>query len=227
MDHEFIVFSISEHLVSDSIHLNSERGVKSMIYILDKLKNNILDDFNDPEEKEMLRNHLNKVIDIYKSQGQSSKHNIRYNLTGWSGHATFQIIYNKNNMFEHYYFNSGDSVDIKHAFRINNVTTVNPLLYYQNTKEVQLEKRPGITATQVIEKDLKNYTQDTKLNYFVEAQQIGSCAFRAVLYPIPIIIKLLFNKEDNYLNYLLLLVRLFIINEGRNSVSGGVGVVDV
>ena len=93
MDHEFIIFSISEYLVSDSIHLNSESGVESMIYILDKLKNNILVDFNGPEEKEMLLNHLNKVIDIYKSQGQSSKHNIRYNLTGWSGHATFQIIY--------------------------------------------------------------------------------------------------------------------------------------
>ena len=222
MENEFIVFSISDYLVSDKINLNLKEGLKNMIYILESLNNNISTDFEgSEEEKEMLINHLNTVIDIYKSQGQSSKHNIRYNLTGWSGHSTFQLIYNKNNMFEHYYFNSGEGINNgKHNFRINNVITVNPLLYYQNTKDVPLFNSYR-SKDQVIEEDLKNYSADTKLNYFVEAQEVGNCVFRTLLYPISIIVKLLYNKEDNYLNYLLLLVRLYIINEGIEQLFNG------
>tara|TARA_A100001015_G_C14338254_1_gene462030 strand:+ start:70 stop:486 length:417 start_codon:yes stop_codon:yes gene_type:complete len=133
LEYEFIVFSISDYLVSENIKLDLDKGLQNMIDILKSINVNISAQFNGlNEEKEMLTKHLSTVIDIYESQGQSSKHNIRYNLTGWSGHSTFQLIYKKNNMFEHYYFNSGEGIDNgKHNFRINNVTTVNPLLYYQ------------------------------------------------------------------------------------------------
>ena len=49
-------------------------------------------------------------------------------------------------------------------------------------------------------------------------QLVGNCAMRSLIYPIYIIIRVLFDKNDAYLNYLIQIVRLYIIESNLKKI---------
>ena len=202
---------ISDYFFTD-IGIYPKKTITNFITNLKEMKDDI--------KIEEIKNDIEFAINILSthSNPNSFYDNFTYNMTDAYLHATFQIVHKKGDKnYHHYYFNSGSGTEYtvngntKHQFRTSSSGFVNPILEFVNDKYVELSDK-SYNMTKVYEDDLKNYTSKDNF-FFMEMQLQGNCAMRSIIYPIYVVLKLKFKKTDSYLNYLLDLIRLYILNK--------------
>jgi len=145
-------------------------------------------------------------------------------MNGLDKHATFQLIHNENEIYHHYFFNSGLGISLQkdpkdpnselyHEFKPSSIGSVNPLLYKKSIKQEKINDQPyESNVSAYYDVYLSEYTSDQKIKIFVDQQFVGNCATRAVIYPMYLILFIFYKKEDNYINNFILIVKLFFIH---------------
>ena len=183
-----------------------------------------------PEKEDV--DKKNKMIDQFKllkeiyNSGNDGYDNFTYVNNGTMNHATFQIIqYNPiKQVYKNYFFNSGLGVNFEdengklvHQWKYSNVGEVNPFLVSESKDKIIIERKSD--EDELYNTLIENGYSTIRNYFFIEQQLQGNCVMRALLYPIHVIIKLKYkDANDEYLNYLIRLVRLIMIYKNIESI---------
>ena len=212
--------SISDYFFSGNI------GLSDIEEVIGHFINNLNDLHNQTDITE-IKTDINYVIKVLETHSRETKFvdGFTYNMTGSRNHATFQLVQRKGaSNYHHYYFNSGGGIGSKntsgeliHQFKPSSIGIVNPILEFIDKKYRPLSEENTVGMEEVYKHSLKKYQQKTDF-FLLEMQLQGNCAMRSIIYPIYLILKLKFEKEDAYLIYLINLIKLFIIKNNINNI---------
>ena len=197
--------------------------------IADIIKNFIkkLNEDSISSSQDLLIEHLTLVVNVCRSNNEGFE-GITYINNGFIEHATCQIIkYNASDeVYEHYFFNSGAGIkstdgtgNMIHQWKFSNYGEVNPILEHKSAEKEIIETDNSLDS-EGFYKELMNSGYYTSQNYFFTEMQLqGNCAMRSLIFPIYLIIRIQYkNVSDEYLIYLMNLVKLMIIDENIDDI---------